>query len=119
MFLDKKRNFQTLIIILAAISFILAELIIYFVAGQTNLIISNLFYIPVIIFAFRYPRYGVVAGVGFGAGYLLLVSYITYPSTTELIPSIMQFYVFVMISIIISSVLANTHLTEAKYESIF
>ena len=110
---------ETIIIILAAISFILAELIIYFVAGQMNLIITNLFYIPVVIFSFRYPRYGVLTGVVFGACYLLLVSYATYPSTTELIPSVMQFYVFVTISIIISSVLTNTRLNEVKYESIF
>ncbi|MEI6293155.1 MAG: PAS domain S-box protein [Methanomicrobiales archaeon] len=119
MYLEKNQNLQTIIIILAAISFILAELVIYFVAGQTNLIITNLFYIPVILFAFRYPRYGVLTGLIFGACYLLLVSYITYPSTTELIPSFMQFYVFITISVIISSVLTRTSLNQAKYESIF
>ena len=119
MFFEKNLNLQTIIIILAAISFILAELVIYFVAGQMNLIITNLFYIPVIIFAFRYPRYGVLTGLVFGACYLLLVSYFTYPSIIELIPSVMQFYVFVTISIIISAVLTSTRLTEAKYESIF
>jgi PAS domain S-box-containing protein len=119
MFLEKNQTLQTIIIVLAAISFILAELVIYFVAGQTNLIITNLFYIPVIIFAFRYPRNGVISGLVFGAIYLLLISYITYPSTTELIPSVMQFYVFITISVIISSVLMRTSLNEAKYESIF
>jgi len=119
MYWEKNQNLQTIIIILAAISFILAELVIYFVAGQTNLIITNLFYIPVILFAFRYPRYGVLTGLVFGACYLLLISYLTYPSTTELIPSFMQFYVFVTISVIISSVLTRTSLNEAKYESIF
>jgi PAS domain S-box-containing protein len=119
MFLEKNQTLQTIIIVLAAISFVLAELVIYFVAGQTNLIITNLFYIPVILFAFRYPRYGVLTGLLFGGCYLLLISYLTFPSTTELIPSIMQFYVFITISVIISSVLARISLNEAKYESIF
>ena len=115
----KNENLQTVIIILAAFSFILAELVIYFVAGQVNLIVSNLFYIPVIILAFRYPRKGVIVGVILGICYLLLVIYLTYPEVTELIPSVMQFYVFIIISIIISSVSSKNRLSEAKYWHIF
>ena len=115
----RNENLQTVIIILAAVSFILAELVIYFVAGQVNLIISNLFYIPVIILAFRYPRKGVIVGVILGICYLLLITYLTYPVVTELIPSVMQFYVFVIISIIISSVSSKNRLSEVKYWHIF
>jgi PAS domain S-box-containing protein len=115
----KNEALQTVIIILAAVSFILAELVIYFVAGQVNLIVSNLFYIPVIILAFRYPRKGVIVGVILGICYLLLVVYLTYPVITELIPSVMQFYVFIIISIIISSVSSKNRLSEAKYWHIF
>ena len=115
----KNENLQTVIIILAAFSFILAELVIYFVAGQVNLIVSSLFYIPVIILAFRYPRKGVIVGVILGICYLLLVTYLTYPEVAELIPSVMQFYVFIIISIIISSVSSKNRLSEAKYWHIF
>jgi PAS domain S-box-containing protein len=115
----RDENLQTIIIILAAVSFILAELVIYFVAGQVNLIISNLFYIPVIILSFRYPRKGVIVGVILGICYLLLITYLTYPVVTELIPSVMQFYVFIIISIIISSVSSRNRMSEAKYWHIF
>ena len=64
---------QSLVIILLVVAFLFAELTTYLVAGQINVILTQVFYLPVIFFSFRFAKRAVLTATVMATVYLVLV----------------------------------------------
>lgn len=99
-------------------SILLSEVALHQISGGLTVVLTHLCYFPVVILAFRYPRRGALIATITGLGYLALLGLLTYPDP-DLIAGIMQFYVYVIIGVIVSSLASDLQQNEMKYHSIF
>jgi PAS domain S-box-containing protein len=80
-----------------------------------------LFYIPIIVAAYWYPRKAVLIAVIIGAANILVVYLYSYPSTINLTytTATASFYVLIAAVLIISSLTQNLKAQEARYHGVF
>jgi PAS domain S-box-containing protein len=110
---------QSLVILLLVVSFLFAELTTYLVAGQVNVVLTQVFYIPVILLSFRLARRAVFVSVVLAVTYLVLVLLFSGSGFDNLAPAVMQFYVYISIGIVIGSLSAKIQVSEMKYRELF
>jgi len=110
---------QTLVVLLLVLSFLFAEWTTYLVAGQTNAILAQLFYLPVIFFSFRYAQRAVLCATVLAIIYLGGIFVTTGPQINELAPAIMQFYVYISIGIVVGALSSKIRDSEIKYRELF
>lgn len=115
----KSPAFQSAVIGLVIITFILAEIGTFLIAGQTEVIISQVFYLPIILITFMYPRKAVPLGLGVGIIYLVFSLLIPATRAGDLLTPFMQFYVYVSLAVLLASFFTSFKLNEKKYESLF
>lgn len=84
-----------------------------------NLITPHLFYIPIVIAAYWFPRSGVLYTVAISMGYLAMVYLVGYPNLDIITQSTASFYVFVSIGVIVASLSNNLKEQEDRYHGIF
>lgn len=86
-----------------------------------SVITPLLFYLPVILAAYWFPRKGVIFSVGVGVLEVFLMYLYTYPNIPDITYAVTtaSFYVLVAIAIIISSLSGNLRDREARYHGIF
>jgi PAS domain S-box-containing protein len=96
----------------------LTDIVEFMIAGEV-MILSNLFYFPLIFAIFQYPSRGIVlstivALTFFGIGGIYVAA-----DPILIIPSTMQFFEFVGVGVVVSSLASDLQFNEAKYRSIF
>ncbi|HUU76165.1 MAG TPA: ATP-binding protein [Methanoregulaceae archaeon] len=86
-----------------------------------SLLTPLLFYIPIILAAYWFPRRGVVFAVVVGVIQVILVYSYSYPNLPQLTYAIStaSFYILVAIAVVISSLSGDLKDKEARYRSIF
>lgn len=84
-----------------------------------NLITPHLFYIPIVIAAYWFPRSGVLYTVAISMGYLAMAYIVGYPDIDIITQSTASFYVFVSIGVIVASLSNNLKEQEDRYHGIF
>lgn len=111
---------QTFVICTVVFTFILAEIGTFFLTQGFLVIISQVFYFPIILLSFRYPRYAVSLGLGIACAYLLIAVTTagSFGSADVLIP-LMQFYVYVSMSIVLASLFSRSRDNETKHQELF
>ncbi|MDT8358403.1 MAG: PAS domain-containing protein, partial [Methanomicrobiaceae archaeon] len=97
---------------------LLTDIIEFMIAGEV-MILSNIFYFPLIFAIFLYPGRGVVlstivALTFFGMGGIFVVK-----EPILIIPTTMQFFEFVGVGVVVSSFASELRFNELKYRSIF
>lgn len=111
---------QTFVICTVVFTFILAEIGTFFLTRGSLVILSQLFYFPIILLSFKYPRYAVSLGLGIACAYLAIavVTAGSFGSADVLIP-LMQFYVYVSMSIVLASLFSRSRDNETKHHELF
>jgi len=82
-------------------------------------ITSHLFYIPIVIAAYWFPRNGVTLTVATAMGYLGMVYFFSYPQIEDIAHATAYFYVFVAIGVIVASLSGTQKEQEKRYHGIF
>lgn len=80
---------------------------------------SHLFYIPIVIVAYWFPRNGVTATVAIAMAYLGTVYLSQYPDLESITQATTYFYVFVAIGVIVASLSSTQKEQERRYRAIF
>jgi PAS domain S-box-containing protein len=91
----------------------------YSLERDLNLITPHLFYIPLVIAAYWFPRRGVLITVAIAMGYLAMAYLAGYPNLEVITQATAQFYVFVAIGVIVSSLSSTLKEQEDRYHGIF
>jgi PAS domain S-box-containing protein len=80
-----------------------------------------LFYIPILVASYWFPRTAVLFAIVIGAANILIVAVYTYPNIMNLtyITATASFYVLIALSLIISSLTQKIKAQEARYHEIF
>ncbi len=91
----------------------------YSLQRDLTIITPHLFYIPIVIAAYWFPRSGVLYTVAISMGYLAMVYLIGYPDLDLLTQSTARFYVFVAIGVIVASLSNNLKEQEDRYHGLF
>jgi PAS domain S-box-containing protein len=79
----------------------------------------HLFYIPIILIAYAYPRKGIYGSVIIGGIYLALVYIFAYPDIAALGGATTRFFFFVAIGSVITLLVRRMRDEEEKYHGIF
>ena len=82
-------------------------------------IFPHLFYIPIILVAYAYPRKGIFGSVILGGIYLALVYIFAYPSVDALGGATTRFFFLVAIGAVITLLVRGMRDREEKYHGIF
>ena len=82
-------------------------------------IFPHLFYIPIILIAYSYPRKGIFGSVILGSIYLALVYIFAYPSIDALGGATTRFFFLVALGVIITLLVRRMRDEEEKYHGIF
>lgn len=98
---------------------LIAELGLFLLSGGVYILITHLFYFPVVFAAFYYPRKGILLATLCAAAYLTAIYSIASPGTGVLAAATMQFYVFVSLGVVISVVSGDLKVNEMMYRNIF
>jgi PAS domain S-box-containing protein len=103
---------------LVLLSFFITEITIYHLSQGTIFVLSHLFYFPIILGAFLYPRRGILVSTGLGLVYVALTFLISDGALQDLTAATMQFYVFVSIGIVISCISLSIRESEKRYREL-
>lgn len=90
---------QTLIVLTLAISFVMN---IWGLLAGISIVTPHLFYIPLVLAAFFYPRRGVIFSIAVSVGYLLLVFLTGSTTAVGIEPAAARCIVFVFIAAVVS-----------------
>ncbi|NYT05790.1 MAG: PAS domain S-box protein [Methanomicrobiales archaeon] len=87
------------------------------VLGHTT-VFPHIFYIPIILAAYRYPRAGVPFTIVLAASYLVLVLAFT-PVSAELLGAVIRTLIFIAIAAIVAGLAGALHAEQQKYRTMF
>lgn len=113
----EEKNFWMVILIVSTIFAFLLNL--YSLEQGYSIITPQLFYIPIVIAAYWFPRSGVLYTVAISMGYLGIAYIVGYPDIDIITQSTASFYVFVSIGVIVASLSNNLKEQEDRYHGIF
>jgi len=82
-------------------------------------IFPHLYYIPIILVSYAYPRRGVYVAVFLAGIYLALVYYFTYPNTEAIGSATTLFLFFVAIGVVVKFLSSRLRHQEGLYHAIF
>ena len=83
------------------------------VVGITT-IFSHLYYIPIILLAYRYRRKGVVYSLVLGLVYLLLVLFLLPDNILEIVGALERFFIFTLVALVVAYL--AEHLEQERQE---
>ncbi len=92
---------------------------IYFLSRGIYDIYPQLFYIPIVLIAYAYPRRGIFGSVILGTTYLALVSFFAYPEVDVLSGATAWFFFLVAIGTVITLLVRRMRDEEERYHGIF
>lgn len=112
----KKRLFILSLVVL--VTFFLSEIVIFMLSRDSFLVISQLIFIIIIIVSLFLPEKSAIVNIFIGLIYLIFSAVSASPYFSEFVPAVIQFYVFIMMSIVISGIVRDISHNEKKYCSL-
>jgi signal transduction histidine kinase len=82
---------------------ITAFLSLYGLTIGISIVIPHIFYIPIVLTAYRYPRYGVAFSVGLSLIYMVPAAILTYPDMVMFLAALIRVIFFIAIAFIVST----------------
>ncbi|MDD1702360.1 MAG: PAS domain S-box protein [Methanoregula sp.] len=110
---------SSLVIGIVIIAFVLTEVVTFLLEGSTLVIISQVLYFPIILVAFLFPRPAVLINLLISTVYLVVALFVSGFGPGEFFATIMQFYVFVSVSIILASLSSGLMINVKKFQDLF
>ncbi|MDT8358052.1 MAG: ATP-binding protein [Methanomicrobiaceae archaeon] len=68
-----------------------------------SIVVPHLFYLPIVLAAYRYPRYGTLFAAGLGLLYLGTVAFFMVTGLEELVAAVVRVLIFVAVGTVVSS----------------
>ena len=108
------------IVIVASLAFAFSVILLGLLR-DVLIITPLLFYIPIIVTAYWYPRKAILFAISISVVNIILVYFYSYPGIRDLTytTATASFYVLVSIALIISSLTRNLKIQEARYHGVF
>lgn len=104
---------------IALLSIFIAELVIYISGDLFLLVLTNLFYLGVVLAAFLFPEWGLQLSAGFGIAYAGL-RYLVAPAVPfDALPTAMQSLVLCSTGVLVSHLTGRLRNEEQKFRTIF
>ena len=107
------------LIALLATSAVAVVLNIYGLASGLTIVLPHLFYLPIVIAAYRFPRQGTIIAIILGIVYLVPVYVVAGSDTCTMISAVSRFVVFVAIGIVVSYLSMHLAEREQRYYGLF
>lgn len=107
------------VIILALTTIFAFALNYYGLARGMEVVTPHLFYLPIVIAGYWFPRRGILFSVFIGMAYLAMVYIMTYPDINSITSATARFYVLVAIGLIVATLSSNLKEQEDRYHGIF
>ena len=85
---------------------------------ETVMVLSHIFYFPIILCSFFFQKRGVIISTFIAMLYLIIINYML-PGTFNIVPSTMQFYVYISLSVTVSLISEKIRQDKKKFSSIF
>ncbi|MDD1677066.1 MAG: PAS domain-containing protein [Methanomicrobiales archaeon] len=92
---------------------------IYSLSNGIENVFPHLFYLPIILAGYAYPRKGLLFSIVAGGIYLGLVYYFQYPVVEAIAAGTARFYVMILIGAVVSYLSDRCQQEEQKYRGIF
>lgn len=105
-------------LIAVIVLFLLMEITYHILFEETIMVISHIFYFPIVLCSFFLPKRGVIISTFLAMIYLIIINYLT-PGVYGIIPSTMQFYVYISLSVTVSLISEKIRHDKKKFSSIF
>ena len=107
-------------VVILAITTIFAFVLNYYgLIKGISAVTPHLFYLPIVIAGYWFPRKGIVFSVIVAMTYLAMVYVMTYPDIDSITSATARFYVLVAIGLIVASLSSNLKEQEDRYHGIF
>ena len=114
--LTKERLFDVSIIISALVALGVA---LYCFSIGFFIIVPHLFYIPIILVAYQYPKRAVPFVGALAAGYFAEVLLFSPGNGIEIVNALLRIMVFFIVAIVISNLSSRLQVRESRYRGIF
>ncbi|HVP97332.1 PAS domain S-box protein [Methanoregula sp.] len=85
----------------------------------TAAVAANLLYIPIVLAAYWYPRWGISYAIGISALFIGVVAFVTGGAIAELTASFVTCLVVIGVAAVVSSLAIHMRRNEVKYRGIF
>jgi len=85
----------------------------------TAAVATNLLYIPIVIAAYWYPRWGITYAAAVSALYVGIVALVTHGAIGDIVSSVVTCFVVIGVSAVVSSLAIHMRKNEVKYRGIF
>jgi PAS domain S-box-containing protein len=85
----------------------------------TAAVAANLLYIPIVLAAYWYPRWGISYAIGVSALFIAVVAFVTGGALSQLAASFVTCLVVIGVAAVISSLTLHMRRNEMKYRGIF
>jgi PAS domain S-box-containing protein len=108
---------QRFIILFTSLLALLANA--FALSGDITTILPHLFYIPIILASYWYPRRGVAFSAVLSAAYLAIVLLLTTDPAAALTAASVRVVVFLVVSVVIASLASSLMREEKRYRDIF
>ena len=102
----------------ALITFFLSEVVIFMLSRESFIVLSQVLFFLIVFISLVAPDRSIIINVFIGMIYLVFSAVSAGPDFSELVPSMVQFYVFVSMSIILSIIVRDVRYNEKKYYSL-
>ncbi|WP_211251515.1 sensor histidine kinase [Methanolacinia paynteri] len=116
---DNKSTFNlyfSLIVVL--VLFLIMEITYQMLFEETLMVVSHIFYFPIILCSFFLQKRGVIISTFIAMVYLIIINYLI-PGMSEIVSSTMQFYVYISLSVTVSLISEKIRQDRRKFSSIF
>jgi PAS domain S-box-containing protein len=110
-----ERQWELLIIVSSAAILILT---LYFLIEGITTVFMHLYYFPIILLAYHYQKKGAVYSAVLSGLYLLMVVFIDYSDSIEVISALFRTIAFISVAVVIAYLSAGLHKKQLEYQSI-
>ena len=110
-----ERQWELLIVVSSAAILILTW---YFLIEGITTVFMHLYYFPIILLAYHYQKKGAVYSAVLSVLYLLMVLFIDYSDSIEVISALFRTIAFISVAVVIAYLSAGLHKKQLEYQSI-
>ncbi len=115
---DRQELQEYVVLGIALLTVLFANLIMYISGNELVVIITNLFYLFIVLISFFSPRRGILISTLASFSFLALMYWVSLQVSVHLIPTLMQFFVFISAGTIVSHLAGRIQKEQLKYQTI-
>lgn len=115
---DRQELQEYVVLGIALLTVLFANLIMYISGNELVVIITNLFYLFIVLISFFSPRRGILISTLASFSFLVLMYWVSLQVPVHPVPTLMQFFVFISAGTIVSHLADRIQKEQFKYQTI-